>query len=64
MHKAVCRHSTEENKSKYESIKNKSLKANSKAMKEMAEETITELKNCTNWMFRLVKLLNTDIMKV
>ena len=29
-------------------------------MREKAEETYTEEKNCQNWMFRLVKGLNTD----
>ena len=36
-------------------MKNKAKKAVSKTMREKAEETITELKNCPNGMFMLVK---------
>ena len=35
-------------------------KAATKAMREMAEEALTELQNCPNGMFRLVKGLKTD----
>ena len=30
-------------------------KAVSKAMRQKAEEALSELQNCPNWMFRLVK---------
>ena len=36
-------------------MKNKASKAVSKAMREMVEEVLTELQNCPNGMFRLVK---------
>ena len=35
-------------------MKNKAKKAVSKAMREKAEEALTELQNCQNWMSRLV----------
>ena len=57
--KAMCQICTEENKSRYKSMKNKAKKAVSKAMRENAEEVLTELQNCHNWMFRLVKGLKT-----
>ena len=52
----MCQDNTEENKS----IKNETSKAVSKAMREKAEEAFTELKQCPNWMLRLVKGLKTD----
>ena len=33
-------------------------------MKEMAEEALTELQNCLNGMFRLVKVMKTDSKEV
>ena len=48
--------STEENKRRHKSIKNKAKKAVSKAMREMAEEALTELQNCPYCMLTLVKL--------
>ena len=39
-------------------------KAVSKAMRQKAEEAITELQNCTNGMFSLVKGLKTDSNEV
>ena len=47
-HKAMCQSNTEENKITYKSMKNKAKKAVSKAMREKAEEALTELKNCPN----------------
>ena len=41
-------------------MKNRANKAVSKAMREKAEEALTELKNCPNGMLRLVKGLKTD----
>ena len=38
----MCRNSTEENKRKYKSMKNKAKKAVSKAMREKSEEALTE----------------------
>ena len=40
----MCQNSTEENKKRYKSMKSKVNKAVSKAMREKAEEVITELK--------------------
>ena len=45
-HKIMCRNSTEENKRRCKA---------KKAMREKAEEAITELKKCSSGMFRLVK---------
>ena len=63
-HKTICQNSAEENKRRYKSMKNKVNKAVSKAMREKAEEAHTELQNCPNWMFRLVKGLKTDSKEV
>ena len=41
-------------------MKNKANKTASKAMKEKAEEALTELQNWLYGMFRLVKGLKTD----
>ena len=54
-HKAMCQNSTEENKRRYKSMKNRANKAVSKAIREKSEDALTELQNCPNWMFRLVK---------
>ena len=54
-HKAMCQNSTEENKSRYKSMKSKAKKAVSKAMREKAEEVLTELQKCPYGMLRLVK---------
>ena len=43
MHKAMCQSSAEENKKRYKSMKNKAKKTVSKAMREKAEEALTEL---------------------
>ena len=56
-HKAMCQNSTEENKKRYKSMKNK---AASKIMMEKVEKAHTELQNCQNGMLRLVKQLKTD----
>ena len=37
-HKAMCQNSTEENKRRHESMKNKTTKSVSKAMREKAEQ--------------------------
>ena len=42
-HKAMSRNSTEENKRRYKSMKNKAKKAVSKAMREKAEKVFNEL---------------------
>ena len=49
---AMSQNSTEENKRRYKSMKNKANKAVSKAMREKAEEVHNELQNCPNGMFR------------
>ena len=59
-HKAMCQNSTEENKMRHKSMKNKAKKAVSKAMREKAEEVLTELQNCSYGMLRLVKGPKTD----
>ena len=43
-HKAMCRNNTEENKSRYNNMKNKAKKEILKTMQEKAEETLSELK--------------------
>ena len=45
-------------------MKNKANKAVSKAMREKAEEVLTEIQNCPNRMFGLVKGLKTDSKEV
>ena len=57
----MCQNSTDENKRGYKSMKNKAV---SKAMRQKSKEALTELQNCPNWMFRLVKGLKTDSKKV
>ena len=41
-HKAMCQNSTEENKRRYERMRSKTKKAVSIAMREKAEEELTE----------------------
>ena len=53
-HNAMCQNSTEENKRRFESMKSKAKKAVSKAMREKAEEVVSDLKNCPIGIFRLV----------
>ena len=53
-HKTMCWNSAEENKRRYEGMKNKAKKAVSKAMIEKVEDTLIECKNCPNGMLRLV----------
>ena len=45
-HRAMYQNSTEENKRRYKSLENKAKKAVSKAMREKAEEALTELQGC------------------
>ena len=45
-------------------MKNRAKKSVSKAMREKAEEVLTELTNCSNVMFGLVKGLKTDSKEV
>ena len=61
---AMCRNSTEENKKRYEGKNNKVSKAVSRALREKAEEAPTELNDCPNGMFRLVKRLKIDRKKL
>ena len=56
--KAMCRKSTEENNNWYKSMK--ANKADLKEIKEKAEDWLTELKICSNGMFRLAKTLKID----
>ena len=58
--KVMCQNIYEENKRRFKSMKNKAYKAVSTAMREKAEEALTELKHGPNAMFRLVKRLNFD----
>ena len=60
-HKAMCQNSTDDNKRRYEGMKNK---AASKAMREKVEEALTGLQDCPSGMFRLVKGLKTDSKEV
>ena len=62
-HKAMCRNSTED-KRRYEIMKNKAKKAVLKAMREKAEEVLTEFNKCPSGMFRLVKRLKSDSKEV
>ena len=45
-------------------MKNKANKAVTQAMREKAEEALSELQNCPNGMLRLVKGLKTDSKEV
>ena len=63
-HRAMCRNSSEENKNKYKSIKSKAKKVVLKAMREKAEEGLTELKNYQNVMSKLVIGLKIDRKEV
>ena len=54
-HKAMCQISTDENKRRHKSMKNKAKKAVSKAMREKAKEALTELQNCPYGKLMLVK---------
>ena len=56
---AMCQENTEENKWRNKGTKNKVMNAVSKAMREKAEEVLTELQNCPNGMFGLVKVSKT-----
>ena len=60
----MCRNNSEENKRTYKSVKNRARKAVSKAVREKAEEVLSELQNCPNWMFGLVKGLKIDSKEV
>ena len=60
-HKAMCQSSAEENKRRYESMKNKAV---TKEMREKTEEVLTELQDYQNGMFRLVIGPKTDSKKV
>ena len=59
-HNVMCWNSAEENKRRYEGMKDKAKKTVSKAMREKAEKALTELQDWPYWMFRLVKGLMTD----
>ena len=63
-HKAMGQNSAEENKRRHKSMKNKAKKVVSKAMRGKAEQALTDLKNCPNGMFRLVRGLKTDSTEV
>ena len=60
---AMCQDNTDENK-RHRIMKNKAKKVVSKAIREKAEKAHTELKNCQNGMFRLVKGLKIDSKEV
>ena len=63
-HKAMSQNSPEKNKRRYKSMKNKANTAVSKAMKDKAEEALTELQNSKNGMLRLVNGLKTDSKEI
>ena len=50
----MCQNSTEENKRRCESLRNRAKKSFSKSMREKAEEVLTELQNCQYGKFRVV----------
>ena len=54
VHKAICRHSTEEN-NRHKGMMNEAKKLVSELIREKVEEELTELKHCPNGMVRLVK---------
>ena len=43
--RVMCRNSTEKNKNRYKSMNNKEKKVAGKAMRDMAEDEVTELRN-------------------
>ena len=59
-HKVMCLNNTEENKRRYKSMTNKSRKA----VRDEAEDALTELKNFQNIMFSLGERLKTDSEKL
>ena len=59
VHKMVYQNSTEENKM-CKGMKNKAKTAVSKAMREKAEDPLTEIQNFQNGMLRIVNRLKTD----
>ena len=63
-HKAMCRNSTKENKWRYKGMKNKAMKAVSKAIRVKAEEALSELRNGPNGFFILAKPFKTDSKEV
>ena len=54
-HKAMCQNITEENNLRYKNQKNKAKIAISKAMREKAEEVLTELQNSPYGVSKLEK---------
>ena len=52
---AMFQDSTEEKRRRYKSMKNKVKKAVTKAMREKADEALSDLQSCPNGMFMLVK---------
>ena len=56
----MCQNSTEENKRRYKSLKNKASKTASKAMREKVDEVLTELQNCPFRMPRSLIGLKSD----
>ena len=48
-HKAMCQNNTEKNKRRYKSMKNKAKKAVSKALREKADEALTDITNLPKW---------------
>ena len=50
-HMAMCQDNTEESNRMYKSMKNTAKKAVSKAMRETAEDALTEFYDYPNWMF-------------
>ena len=60
-HKAMRINSTEENKRRHKSMKNKAV---SKETREKSEAVLTEIQNFPYWMVRLEKELKTDSKEV
>ena len=59
-HRVMRRNNTDKCTNRLKSMKNTEEKAVSKAMREKAEEMLTELKNCKNGMIRLVRESKID----
>ena len=59
-HTVMCQSSSEENKRRYEGMRNIAKITVSEVMRDKVEETLTEFENCRNGMFRPVRGLRVD----
>ena len=58
--KKMCKNRSEENKAKYENIKNRTKKVVANSMRKEAEKELTQLNQKTNNIFTLVKFMKKD----